>query len=96
MARAGVDTGEGSALANNSIGGAQNWQSVFGSAISPYNDTFKQDANASMAGSKNSLDLVQNLLKLGTGQAGSNSGSGNSSNGSSLSNLLGGNFFPTF
>jgi hypothetical protein len=69
-ARAGTDTGEGAATAGNLIGGAQNLQSVFGSAIPQFNDTFKQDAKASTDASTNSLNLGMNLAKLAVGAAG--------------------------
>ena len=65
--QAGLDTGEGGALANNFTGGAQNWQQVFGNAIPQYNDTFKQDANASNMASKNTIGLGQDLLKTASG-----------------------------
>lgn len=66
LAQGGLDTAEGGALAGNYIGGAQNWQGIFGNAIPQYNDTYKQDAATSNNASANALGLGMNLATLGT------------------------------
>jgi hypothetical protein len=109
-ALAGLDTGQGSALAGNSLDNAKGFQNITTGLLNPYLDTYKQQANAANAASKNQLDLGMNLAKLavsaGTGMPMGGGGGGGSfagdltgfsgNNGSSLSNLLGGNFFPAF
>jgi hypothetical protein len=71
--QAGLDTGEGGALAGNYTGGAQNWQSVFQNALKPWNETHAADANASNQASANSLKLGMDLAKLAAGAGGGGS-----------------------
>jgi hypothetical protein len=68
--QAGLDTGQGGALAGNTIGGLQNYQGTFTNALPQWNDTIKQDANASNQASANSLKLGTDLLKIAVGAAG--------------------------
>lgn len=73
---AGKDVSGGAALAGNTIAGNANNQNLFLGAIPQWNNTFKQDADASNAASANSLNLGMNLAKLGVGAAGGASGGG--------------------
>lgn len=78
------DVAGGGALAANTIGGAQNWQSTFNNAIPQFNDTFRQDAATSNAASANSLNLGMNLAKLGIGAFTGGFGGGGFGGGASL------------
>lgn len=79
----GLDTGGGTAQALNTIGGAQNYQGIFGKGLDQWNGTYQQDAKASEEASKNSLNLGVNLAKLAAGAAGGG-GFGGGSGGSSF------------
>lgn len=88
------DTTLGAQQAGNTIGGAQNYQGIYGGAIPQWNNTLQQDAATSNAASANSLNLGQNLLKLAAGSA----GGGGSNLGGSLSGGLNsgnGSLFPS-
>lgn len=61
----GLDTGGATAQAANTIGGAQNWQGIYGEGLKGWNDTYKQDANASNQASMNTLKLGKDFAELG-------------------------------
>jgi hypothetical protein len=68
---AGSDINQGSALGlANENNRSANFINTTQNALNPYLDTYKQQANAANAASKNQIDLAQNLLKLAAGGSG--------------------------
>lgn len=86
------DTSLGGAQAANTIGGAQNYQGIYGGGANQWNNTLQQDAATSNAASANSLGLGMNLAKLLTGGAGGSNLGGTLSGGLNTSN---GSMFPS-
>lgn len=72
-AQAGLDTGQGSALAGNALGEASDFQKLTMGAVNPYLDTYKQDAAVSNNASANSLKLGADLFKSGLSAFGGSS-----------------------
>jgi hypothetical protein len=66
---AGNDINQGSALGANENNRSANFINTTQGALGQYNDTYKQQANAANAASKNQIDLAQNLAKLLVGSA---------------------------
>src|SRR4029077_12487458 len=60
----GLDTGQGSALAANAIGGMQNAQNVSLKIAPQYTGTWQKDADAATAGSKALLDAIMGTANL--------------------------------
>lgn len=93
-ALAGLDTGQGAALSGNALDNARGFQGLTLQALSPYLDTYKQQASAANAASANQLGLGMNLAKLAVG-AGAGGFGGNPFASGGAGGSGNGNLFPS-